>query len=144
MNFQTAYNHVTRLKNKVDSIYGSAMHYCPTHLELIATITKDVREDSAWKRLPGWAQQSVNDHDQAKFSDIQRNWTIWLFPQPEGPALSWDEMPEDVRKTYCSGDKKGETYWLRRVTPSQSYSHTYGKREGRNLVRTFEITSKEW
>lgn len=144
MKFSTAYNHVTRLKSAVDSVYSSAMHYCPTHEELIATITEKVRKDPAWGKMPGWAQQTVSDYEGAKFATIQRGWTIWLFPQPTGPALAWDEMPEEVRKSYCSADKKGTTYWLRRKT-SESYSHTFGRKgEGRTLVRELEITDKIW
>lgn len=144
MKFKTAYNHMARLKSLVDSIYSSAEFYCPTHKELIADINTRVRGDSAWPKLPAWAKQSVNDHDHARFNRIQRDLTIWLFPQPDGPALSWDEMPDEVRQTYCCAEKTGKTYWLRHVSPSQAYSNCRGLKVGKNLVRTLEITSKEW
>lgn len=144
MKTSTAVNHVTRLKSRIDSIYSSAEFYCPTCKELIATVNAEIQKDPAWGKLPSWARQAVNAQDQARFDRIQRDFTIWLFPQPEGPALSWDEMPEEIRRTYCSAEKTGKTYWLRHVTPSQAYAHTRGKRSGNHLVRTLEITSKEW
>jgi hypothetical protein len=144
MNSTTTYNHMQRLRNRIDALYSSAEHYCPTHKELIASVQTAIREDPAWTKLPTWARAVLNEHDRARFDRIQRDLTIWLFPQPEGPALSWGEMPEDVRKTYCSADKKGQTYWLRKVRPGKIYSHTYGEREGNTLIVKYEITNKIW
>lgn len=144
MNSTTLYNHIQRLRRAIDNAYSSAEHYCPTHQELIATINRVLREDPAWKKLPAYAQSELNEYNSARFERIQRELTIWLFSQPDGTLMSWDEMPEDVRKTYCSPDKRGQHYWLRKIRPSQPYSHTYGEREGNTLVVKYEITNNEW
>lgn len=144
MNFNTAYNHLQRLRRAIDNAYSSAEHYCPTHKDLITTVRAILDNDPAFKKLPRWAKSELTEHDRARFEHIQRNLTIWLFPQPDGTLKSWDEMPEDVRKTYCSADKKGQTYWLRKIRPPHPYSHTYGEREGNTLVVKYEITNKPW
>jgi hypothetical protein len=142
MNFNTAYNHSVRLKDRVKNIHENAKYSCPTHQELILLISQEIYGDPAWPKLPGWAQQEVTNLHGFLFHVIQQSYTIWLFPQPEGPALAWDEMPEEVRQTYCSADKKGEMYWLRRrpgVTAKGEYD---GK--ARTVTRVLEITDKIW
>lgn len=144
MNSTTLYNHIQRLRRAIDNAYSAAEHYCPTHKELIATVNKALREDPAYKKLPQWAKSELNEYDRARFDRIQRELVIWLFPQPEGPALAWDEMPEDIRKTYCTADKRGQHYWLRKIRSSRPYSHTCGERKSNALVVNYEITDKEW
>lgn len=144
MKTTTLYNHIQRLRRAIDNAYNSAEHYCPTHQELVATINSTLREDAAWKKLPAYAQAELNEYDRARFDRIQRELTIWLFVQPDGTLMSWDEMPEDVRKSYCSLDKKGQHYWLRKIRPQKVYSHTYGERDGNTLVVKYQITNKPW
>ena len=144
MKTPTVANHLRKFHSRIDDIYSSAEFYCPTHQELLETIRTKIHQDPVWGRLPYYAQSILREHVQARFEHIQRHLTIWLFPQPEGPALAWDEMPEDVRKTYCGPDKKGKHYWLRKAALQPNYARKAGARENNHLIVRYEITDKEW
>jgi hypothetical protein len=145
MNANTLHNHIARLSRRLDDIYSTAHFYCPTHHELIAQVTKEIRQDSAWSRLPIWARSALSERDRVHFEYIQREMTVFLFPQPSGHPLAWDEMPDEVRRTYCATDKRGKAYWLRRKRNLPSHAHTGGQKTGpQEISRVYEITTREW
>jgi hypothetical protein len=141
MNRTTAHNHKERLAAVLDSIYSAAKIYNPTHLELLAQKDQKIWSDPGLKRCPMWVWNVLSERDTVLFHDIQRNWTIWLFPCPDGIARSWEALDEATRASYCAPDRSGVIYWLRAVSGQGKWT---GAQTGATVARQYIVTERKF
>jgi hypothetical protein len=140
MTTQTAYNHLTRLKSRMDSIYSAARSYCSTHADILQRLKAEVWEDAALKKCPAWVRSSLSNHSGAKLEEIHRHFVLWAFMCPDGKPRVWEQLDDSTRLSYCQSgeDKKtGNHFWLR-LTNSHSQ---YGAVNEQTFTQVWEITS---
>jgi len=141
MKHSTAYNHLTRLKSKLESIHGTALIDMPTHYELLKR-ERVVVDDKALAKCPAWVRQSIGDSLFTFLARIQRERLVWLFSTSRG-AMSYELLTDSERKQANSGDIKGRHYWLRNTTPSVGTIANPGHyRQGDTISRTYEVTDR--
>ena len=140
MQTSTAYNHLTRLKSRMDSIYSACRSYRSTHSHLLERLKAEVWEDEALKKCPSWVRASLSNHSGSKLEEIHRHFTLWAFMCPDGKPRVWKQLDEETRLSYCttSEDRKtGNMFWLKLVN---SHSH-YGVVQEQTYTQVWEITS---
>lgn len=137
MKTDTAYNHLTRLKSRMDSIYSSGMSYRATHTHILELLKKQVWEDAALEKCPSWVRASLSNHSGAKLGEIHRHFTIWAFMCPDGKPRVWEQLDEATRHSYCQPDKTGNRFWLK-LTNSNSH---WGVVNEQTFTQVWEITS---
>lgn len=137
MKHSTAYNHLTRLKSRIESIYSAARSYRSPHSVILEQMTKEVWEDPALTKAPAWVRASLSDYSMSKLHEIQRHFVLWAFMCPDGKPRVWDQLDEETRRSYCSADKTGSHFWLK-LTNSHSY---FGVVNEQTYTQVWEITA---
>lgn len=137
MKTSTAYNHLTRLKARMDSIHSAARHYRPKHTKMLEQMKAEIWEDKALAKCPSWVRASLSNHSIALLHEIQRHYVIWAFMCPDGKPRIWEQLDEDTRQAYCAPDKTGNHYWLKLVN---SHSH-FGVINEQTFTQVWEITN---
>lgn len=142
MKTSTAYNHYTRLKSRLESIYSGAECYHSTHEHILNEIDRLVWQDKSIKKCPGWVRQGLSDYSSFRLNQIHQNYLVWLHQKEDGTVCSWDLLSDSERQSYNSPDKKGAHYWLRKTTPCVGTIANPGNyKAGDVITRTFEVTS---
>jgi len=136
MQTSTAYNHLTRLKSRIDSIYSAARSYRSPHSDILEKMKSEIWEDPALKKCPSWVRASLSNHSGAKLDEIHRHFVLWAFMCPDGKPRVWEQLDESTRQSYCS-EKTGNHYWLRLTN---SHSH-FGVVDEQTYTQVWEITS---
>lgn len=143
MRTKTAYNHLTRLKNRLESVYSAAMVYHPTHLQLIEQV-QEVHKDPALAKCPSWVTQSLQNLDQFLFKNIQQNHVVWMFKVERG-IMSYELLTDAERADVNKGLVKGEHYWIKNTTPMVGAVANPGNyKSGDTITKTFTVTDKPW
>ena len=112
MKSSTAYNHLRRLGNKLAYVYSSAVYDRPSHRELCDRVRSEVWEDSAFKRLPGWARSVLYDRRHHLSEQIYSH-LVWSFIGSDGKPRQLDSLTEDDRQAVFADKIKGAHYWTR-------------------------------
>ncbi len=141
MNTSTAYNHLTRLKSKLESLFSAAQCYMPTHDHLLGQVA-EVWQDEALKKCPSWVIQALGDYAQSRWDRIQREYVFWLHPAEDGTFKSWDLLTDKEREEYIRLNKKGSFIWLKETTGRGTIGDQNKYQQGATITRTFEITGK--
>jgi hypothetical protein len=139
MNSKTAFNHLVRLKSRIDSIYSSGMSYRATHTHILDLLKKQVWEDEALKKCPSWVRASLSNHSGAKLEEIHRHFSIWAFMCHDGKPRVWEQLDEQTRLSYCTtGEDRGtgNYFWLK-LTNSNSH---WGVVKEQTFTQIWEIT----
>lgn len=140
MKTSTAYNHLTRLKSRIDSIYSAACSYRSPHSDILEKMKEEIWGDSALKKCPSWVRASLSNHSGAKLAEIQRHFVLWAFMCPDGKPRVWEQLDEPTRLSYCTtGEdrKTGNHFWLKLTN---SHSH-FGVVTEQTYTQVWEITS---
>lgn len=138
MKTKTAYNHLVRLKNRMDSIHSSARSYCSPHADILARMTAEVWEDPALAKCPAWVRTVLGEHSSMLLHEIHRHYVLWAFMCPDGKPRVWEQLDEQTRASYCSADKSGAHYWLRsKVTGGRWFDV-----QEQTATAVYEITDK--
>jgi len=140
MKTTTAYNHLTRLKSRMDSIYSACNTYRSSHDHILERLKSEIWEDKALAKCPSWVSASLSNHSLAKLDEIHRHFTIWAFMCPDGKPRVWEQLDEETRQSYCStGEdrKTGNLFWLK-LTNSNSH---FGVVTEQTFTQVYKITS---
>lgn len=137
MKHSTAYNHFTRLKSRIESIYSAARSYRSPHSAILEQMTKEVWSDPALAKAPAWVRASLSDYSTSKLHEIQRHFVLWAFMCPDGKPRVWGQLDEETRRSYCSADKTGSHFWLKLTN---SHNH-FGVVTEQTYTQVWEITA---
>jgi len=140
MNTRTAQNHLEEFKGRLDSIYAAAQIYCPTHQDLVAQKKERIYDDPKLARCPSWVRQILAERDSCHFNFIQRHRLVWLFKQADGSSVTWEQLDDATRQSYCTADKTGQHYWIREKSPASLPKMGY--RTGATFTREWEVTDR--
>lgn len=139
MRFSTAYNHMTRLKSRLESTFSAAECYKPTHDHLLDQVNEIYK--LVPPNCPGWVRQSLADYAESRWDRIQREFVIWLHPTVNG-FKTWDLLTEAERAECAKPDYKGNFVWLNETTGRGTIGDRNNYIQGAIIARTFEITGK--
>lgn len=142
MKSSTAYNHFCRLRSRLESLFGVAECYQPTHQKLLDDYVK-VLEDQALKRCPSWVQRSLHDYAQSRFQRIERELLLWLHPTASG-FKSWELLSPEERAACSLPGYSGQHVWLRETTGRGTVADQNRYEEGATITRTFVITNQTY
>ena len=136
MKTSTAYNHLKRLKSRMDSIYSAARSCRSTHAHILERVKAEVWEDPDLKKCPSWVRASLGNHSGAKLDEIFQHFTLWAFMCPDGKPRVWGQLDEETRLSYCVPDKTGSRFWLK-LTNSNSH---FGVVTEQTFTQVWEVT----
>lgn len=112
MKSATVQNHLTRLSNKLTSIYLNATYSRPRHRAIADQVAQDVWQSPAFNRLPGWAKSVLYDRRRQLSEDIYRH-LVWAFLGSDGKPRQLDNLGEADRQKVFSGEITGRHYWVK-------------------------------
>jgi hypothetical protein len=117
MRLTTAENHISRIQNRLDSVYRSALFQRPDFINLNEQFGYVMFKDSAWDKLPEWVKERLTQHRWNLRNIIVREHTIQLYTLRDGRRVvsrhSWDAMDEESRQFIRDGGELPiKTYWL--------------------------------
>lgn len=139
MNHKTAYNHLTRLKSRMNSIYSGAEGYCSPHSSILEHLSK-LYLDPAIAKCPAWVRQALGDYSGFRLERIQRDLVVWMFKTESGSIKSWDALT-DAEKKFCSDNNTGDHFWLKRDIQKDNWGKFKGM-AGDTITRDFKVTDK--
>jgi len=140
MKTSTAYNHLKRLRSRMDSIYSAGNSYRASHEHILERLKAEVWQDAALGKCPSWVYASLSNHSGAKLDEIHRHFTIWAFMCPDGKPRIWGQLDEETRQSYCTTgehSKTGNRFWLK-LTNSNSH---FGVVTEQTFTQVYKITS---
>lgn len=144
MKTSTAYNHFTRLKSRMESVYSAAECYHPTHAHILERLTAEVFNDPALPKCPSWVRQGLTDYSSARLERIHRGLVVWLHKGADGRFKSYEALNDQERDAVNKdSDRKLSAHvWLKETTGRGTIADKNDYREGATITRSFEITGK--
>jgi hypothetical protein len=142
MKSSTAYNHFRRLRSRLESLFGVAECYKPTHKSLVEDYVK-VLGDPALERCPSWVRRGLNDYAQSRFHRIERELLVWLHPTPSG-FKSWELLSPEERAACLAPGYSGKHVWLHETTGRGTIADRNRYEQGALIFRSFLITDRTY
>lgn len=120
MRSSTTYNHISRLKNQVDSLCENAKWARPTLQQMHGEVQAFYdRNADTFHRLPEWAQEKVSTYLMENRTQLTRRLTRQFYIMPDGRKFpswcAWESMTEEEKNILRNDGKCGRlvSLWMR-------------------------------
>ena len=113
MKLTTTHNHVRRLENRIRDIYSKAKIYTLDSDSMFAELNQYVWGDSAFQRLPTWAQSHIGGFEKAMF-DCLFKYELETRCNLNGQWILGKDVPKGQWANVTAG---GRFYWKGTDTP---------------------------